>query len=108
MAALHDSCIQPPTAVKLGDTMALPALQTEIGNPAISWTALAQVRGCACTKRAGNGRHARFWIPAVLQTRTKLQGMGVTASRATTCAELATQFMEALERRGPTLIEAAI
>ena len=36
------------------------------------------------------------------------QGMGVPASRATTCEELAAQLTAALERTGPSLIEAVL
>jgi acetolactate synthase-1/2/3 large subunit len=35
-------------------------------------------------------------------------GLGVPSSRAATCEELATQFAEALEREGPSLIEAVL
>ena len=37
-----------------------------------------------------------------------LQGMGVAASRATTCEELVAALAAALERPGPSLIEAAL
>lgn len=38
----------------------------------------------------------------------RLQGMGVTASRATTCEELAAALSAALGRPGPSLIEAVL
>lgn len=43
-----------------------------------------------------------------LRCPCRLQGMGVPASRAATCEELAAQLAAALERQGPTLIEAAL
>jgi len=36
------------------------------------------------------------------------QGMGVEASRAATTREFASQFADAMERRGPRLIEAVL
>jgi acetolactate synthase-1/2/3 large subunit len=36
------------------------------------------------------------------------QGMGVPASRAATCEELAAALRAALQRSGPTLIEAVL
>ena len=36
------------------------------------------------------------------------QGMGVEASRAATTREFAAQFADAMERRGPRLIEAVL
>lgn len=42
------------------------------------------------------------WLPPLLQ------GMGVPACRATTCEELAAALAAALERAGPSLIEAAL
>lgn len=37
-----------------------------------------------------------------------VQGMGVAGSRAATCEELAAQLAAALERAGPSLIEAVL
>ena len=36
------------------------------------------------------------------------QGMGVEASRASTTREFASQFADAMDRRGPRLIEAVL
>jgi acetolactate synthase-1/2/3 large subunit len=36
------------------------------------------------------------------------EGLGIEASRATTCEEFAAQYASALQQRGPRLIEAVI
>ena len=72
-------------------------------------------QGClpphACPAICSNGRAARtlteIGSPAIDWVSLG-QGMGVPASRATTCEELAAQLTAALERAGPSLIEAML
>ncbi len=45
--------------------------------------------------------------PAMNWTRIA-EGLGIEASRATTCEEFAAQYASALQQRGPRLIEAVI
>lgn len=102
---------------------------TDIGAPAIDWVALAQVSLAAlvggwrshwlalyqtclcpgCRILSVDPPHLVLLPCCLWRTPTcAMQGMGVTASRATTCEELATALAAALERQGPSLIEAVL
>ena len=65
----------------------------------------------ACLVACSNGRATRaltdIGSPA-LDWVSLAVGMGVPATRATTCDELAAQLAAALERNGPSLIEAVL
>lgn len=51
---------------------------------------------------------AEFLMLMLMLVVVVVQGMGVAGSRAATCEELAAQLAAALERAGPSLIEAVL
>lgn len=79
---------------------------TEIGDPPIDWVSLAKVGWRPPTLPSAALRCPAS--PCAAACGPHPQGMGVPASRATTCEELAEQFAVALDREGPFLIEACL
>lgn len=68
------------------------------------WPAIAPATHAHAPARLG----ATLLATCLLVARRLAQGMGVPASRAATCEELAAALRAALVRQGPSLIEAVL